>query len=96
MEVEMEQTADEIKRLQGCINDLISVLALPAIWSGHESSQIVSTLLDVLLGYAAPGLCLCPDETIQLTARRSRWSGWLSAEIRLRSRRRLGRALTAG
>ena len=48
--VEMEPTADEIKRLQGCINDLISVLALPAIWSGHESSQIVSTLLDVLLG----------------------------------------------
>jgi hypothetical protein len=33
--VEMEQTADEIKRLQGCINDLISLLALPAIWSGH-------------------------------------------------------------
>ena len=46
----MEPTADEIKRLQGCINDLISVLALPAIWSGHEPSQIVSTLLDVLLG----------------------------------------------
>src|SRR5262249_45082721 len=46
----MEQTVDEIKRLQGCLNDLVSVLALPAIWSGRESSQIVSTLLDVLLG----------------------------------------------
>ena len=46
----MEQTAGEIKRLRACINDLISVLALPAIWSGHEPSQIVSTLLDVLLG----------------------------------------------
>ena len=46
----MEQTAGEIKRLKACINDLISVLALPAIWSGHEPSQIVSTLLDVLLG----------------------------------------------
>ena len=45
----MEQTAGEIKRLQGCINDLISILALPAIWSGHESAQILSTLLDVLL-----------------------------------------------
>src|SRR5437868_14863992 len=44
----METTA-EIKRLQSCINDLISVLALPAIWSGSESSQIVGTLLDVLL-----------------------------------------------
>ena len=46
----MEQTADEIRRLQGCINDLISVLALPAMWSGQESAQIVSTLLDVLIG----------------------------------------------
>ncbi len=39
----------EIKRLQSCINDLISVLALPAIWSGSDSSQILGTLLDVLL-----------------------------------------------
>jgi PAS domain S-box-containing protein len=44
----MGNTAD-IKRLQSCINDLISVLALPAIWSGGESSQILGTLLDVLL-----------------------------------------------
>ena len=46
----MEQTADEIRRLQGCINDLISVLAIPALWRGQESAQIVSTLLDVLIG----------------------------------------------
>src|SRR5947199_4687023 len=44
----MESTG-EVKRLQSCINDLISVLALPAIWSGREPSQIVGTLLDVLL-----------------------------------------------
>ncbi|MCU1307723.1 MAG: sensor signal transduction histidine kinase [Acidobacteriaceae bacterium] len=44
----MESTA-EIKRLQSCINDLISVLALPAIWSGRESSHILGTLLDVVL-----------------------------------------------
>src|SRR6185503_5783257 len=49
MKVEMEQTAVEIKRLKACINDLISVLAIPAIRSGHEPSQIISTLLDVLL-----------------------------------------------
>jgi PAS domain S-box-containing protein len=49
MEVKMEKTANEVKRLQSCINDLISVLALPAIWSGNESSQIIGTLLDVLL-----------------------------------------------
>jgi PAS domain S-box-containing protein len=49
MEVEMEHI-EEIKRLRGCINNLISVLTLPAIWNNYESSQIVSTLLDVLLG----------------------------------------------
>jgi C4-dicarboxylate-specific signal transduction histidine kinase len=46
----MEQTADEIRRLQGCINDLISVLALPAMWRGQESAQIVGTMLEVLVG----------------------------------------------
>jgi len=48
----MEHTADatEIRRLQGCINDLISVLALPAMWGGQEAEQIVGTLLDVLIG----------------------------------------------
>jgi PAS domain S-box-containing protein len=45
-----EHPAGEIKRLQRCINDLVSVLALPAVWSGGDPSQIVRTLLDVLLG----------------------------------------------
>jgi PAS domain S-box-containing protein len=45
----MEKTADEVKRLQSCINDLISVLALAAIWSGSESRQMLGTLLDSLL-----------------------------------------------
>ncbi len=39
----------EIKRLQRCINDLVSLFALPAMWSGGEPSQIVHTLLDALL-----------------------------------------------
>ena len=46
----MDATANQTKRLQGCINDLISLLAFPAMWSGQEPAQIVSTLLDVLLG----------------------------------------------
>jgi PAS domain S-box-containing protein len=50
MQVETEQTTDEIKRLRACINDLVSVVALPAIWSGHEPSQIGRTLLDALVG----------------------------------------------
>ena len=48
METQPEHPAEEIKRLQRCINDLVSVLALPAIWSGGEPSQIVRTLLDAL------------------------------------------------
>jgi PAS domain S-box-containing protein len=49
--MERESGRDEIKRLKACINDLVSVLTLPAIWSGREDpSQIGSTLLDALLG----------------------------------------------
>ena len=47
--METEGTTDEVKRLQRCINDLVSALALPAIWTGHESSLVATTLLDVLL-----------------------------------------------
>ena len=49
-DVEVEESRDDVRRLQGCINDLISVLALPAMWSGQEAAQIVGTLLDVLVG----------------------------------------------
>ena len=41
--------AEEIKRLQRCINDLVGLLALPAMWSGGEPSQIIHTLLDAIL-----------------------------------------------
>ncbi len=50
MTVSEQDPADEIKRLQRCINDLTSVLALPAIWAGGEPSQIVHTLIECLLG----------------------------------------------
>jgi PAS domain S-box-containing protein len=43
------ELAEDIKRLQHCINDLVSVLALPAMWSGAEPSQIAHTLLEALL-----------------------------------------------
>src|SRR6266853_2327672 len=49
MKVQLEHPADEIKRLQRCINDLISLLALPAMWSGSKPGDIVHTLLDSLL-----------------------------------------------
>jgi PAS domain S-box-containing protein len=49
MSATIDAAADEIRRLNGCINDLTTILALSAIWSGSESSQIVSVLLDALL-----------------------------------------------
>jgi PAS domain S-box-containing protein len=49
MDVQPRDPAEEIKRLQRCLNDLISALALPATWSGAEPSQIARTLLDALL-----------------------------------------------
>jgi PAS domain S-box-containing protein len=49
MEGQAEHPADEIKRLQRCINDLVRILALPAVWSGGDQSQIVRSLLDLLL-----------------------------------------------
>src|SRR5579862_947528 len=50
MGVPQEDSSGEIKRLKRCLNDLVSVLALPAIWGGSQASQIVHTLLDALLG----------------------------------------------
>jgi PAS domain S-box-containing protein len=46
----VEDRLAEIRRLQGCINNLISVLAFPALWSGQEPPQMVRTLLDGLVG----------------------------------------------
>src|SRR5450631_433902 len=54
MGVPQEDTSGEVKRLKRCLNDLVSILALPAMWSGSQPSQIVHTVLDVLLGM----LCL--------------------------------------
>ena len=49
MEEQLEHPAEEIKRLQRGMNDLLSILALPAMWSGGEPTQIAHTLLDALL-----------------------------------------------
>ena len=49
MAVQPESSTEEIRRLRRCINDLVSVLALPAIWTGGGPSQVVSNLLDALM-----------------------------------------------
>jgi PAS domain S-box-containing protein len=49
MQAQVEHSAGEIKRLQRCINDLVSLLALPAVWSGGDPSRVLHTLLDALM-----------------------------------------------
>ncbi|HEY4259644.1 MAG TPA: PAS domain S-box protein, partial [Schlesneria sp.] len=48
MEIQDNHSAEEVKRLQRCINDLVGMLALPALWSGGNPTQIARTLIDVL------------------------------------------------
>ena len=76
-----QKTADEeIRRLQGSINDLTSIQALPAIWNGRESGHSASTLLDVLasmlrldFAYArlSDSINGSPVEFVRLTQRRA-------------------------
>ena len=44
------EDANEVRRLQRCIADLVSVLALPAMWAGAEPSRVAHTLIDALIG----------------------------------------------
>lgn len=48
-ELTSQDKDEEVRRLQGCISDMVSLLALPAMWSGREPADIITTLLDVLL-----------------------------------------------
>ena len=41
---------NEVECLKACINDLTSLLALPAIFTGREPHQIITALLEVLMG----------------------------------------------
>jgi PAS domain S-box-containing protein len=49
MQAPPSDPALEIKRLQRCMNDLVSVLALPAVWRGREPAEILATFVDSLM-----------------------------------------------
>src|SRR5262245_10128965 len=49
MDASLDSAADEVARLRRCLNDLVCIMALPALWAGGEPRRIVSTLLDTLL-----------------------------------------------
>ncbi|HEX4228519.1 MAG TPA: PAS domain S-box protein [Bryobacteraceae bacterium] len=45
----MENAVEDSLQLKEHLNNLISILALPAMWSGTEPQQVIAALLDVLL-----------------------------------------------
>jgi len=47
--MELNAQAEEISRLQRCISNLVSLLALPETWSGSEPVRILESLFDALL-----------------------------------------------
>jgi formate hydrogenlyase transcriptional activator len=49
MTAEFRDAAAEVKQLRRCINDLVGIVTLPAIWSVDAPSDIVASLLDVLV-----------------------------------------------
>jgi PAS domain S-box-containing protein len=49
MAAEPASPAEEIRHLRRCINDLVSVLSLPATWTGGAPPQIVGNSLDALV-----------------------------------------------
>jgi PAS domain S-box-containing protein len=49
MHQQLTDHTTEVKRMQRCMNDLVSILALPAVWIVSEPSRILDTFLDALL-----------------------------------------------
>jgi PAS domain S-box-containing protein len=49
MVVQFKDRSKEIQRLQRCMNDMVSVMAFPTVWTGRTSSQTAQHLLDALL-----------------------------------------------
>lgn len=49
MELPAALTVEEVTRLQRCINDLVSVLALPVLCSGRSPSEMIGSFLDGLV-----------------------------------------------
>jgi hypothetical protein len=45
MEGQRQEAREETARLRCCLNDLVSIMALPALWAGAGPQQIAGTLL---------------------------------------------------
>jgi PAS domain S-box-containing protein len=72
--------ADQVRRLQDCINDLISIQALAAVWSYPDPVRHLGTLLEVLVrvlrmdfafARIGDGLARSPIEVVRLAQSRN-------------------------
>jgi transcriptional regulator with GAF, ATPase, and Fis domain len=93
--VESPPADTEAGALRACLNDLVGILALPAIWTGGEPSTIVRTLLDTVvrtlqLDIASARLTDRDGGTLVETVRFSRDLSATPEEIREGLGRRLG------
>jgi signal transduction histidine kinase len=79
MRVSTESASDEIKRLQGCINDLVAVLTLPAVWTGYAPPQICETLVSVLVRMLRPDLAYF-RLTESADGESTEWARWTGEE----------------
>ena len=49
MEAPLESRLDEAARLRRCLNDVVGITALPALWAGSEPDRIGNSLVDAML-----------------------------------------------
>ena len=49
MEAPLESRLDEAARLRGCLNDVVGIMALPALWAGGEPDRIGNSVVDAML-----------------------------------------------
>jgi PAS domain S-box-containing protein len=50
MDAPRDDSTEDVTRLRTCLNDLVTILALPSRWTDGEQAHIVSSFLDALLG----------------------------------------------
>ncbi len=49
MNAALDDANGELVRLRGCLNDLVSIMALPALWAGGDARRVAGSLADALL-----------------------------------------------
>ena len=65
-----ESSTDEVTRLRDCLDDLVSMMAAPAVWTGGQPTHAVSSALDALIGDTSELIAANERLTTELAERR--------------------------